>query len=44
MDDEFGFDHVDLGIVRIGMSLGSWRSGLELPKKAEWGHRSEPSA
>ena len=42
--DEFGFVQVDLDIVQIGMSLGSWRVMLELPKKAEWRQRSEPSA
>ena len=42
--DEFGFVQVDLDIVQIGMSLGSWRFRPELPKKAEWRQRSEPLA
>ena len=42
--DEFGFVQVDLDIVQIVMSLGSWGFRPELPKKAEWTQRSEPLA
>ena len=42
--DEFGFVQVDLDIVQIDMSLGSWGFRPELPKKAEWRQRSEPLA